>query len=387
MRTQRRAATPYLGRSRRTLRDIYEADHADARQGGRFRWLLSTCLAAAVGSIAIFAVIYGSSDSQEQTGLLPTLKRMRDTAGQTQGMPGPRRVDGLKWSLPRTDRLVVNAGATSTRFIIHESHKQRRDGREYIRNKPYVRIVARLAAVPANYADVIPPFNPFKLYASSKPVTSAEDDGEADSGRSDVSIRVVELLGGILPGEDGQELDTVEVVDLIARAEDAETAAAQPGAAEVADLLAARDAASRAQKEEERPYTTNIVKNTPETEEAADDLEGREVRVVNVGRGDTLQKILTKAGADTWQARTMIEAARAVFPETALVPGHEVHLTLVPSLTQQGRTEPIKFSVFAEGGEHKVTVKRNAAGEFVAAGDPLRRRSRGARGPRAAGVV
>ena len=51
-------------RARRQIGDIYVSDHADTRQGGRFRWLVSTCLAAAVGVLAILVVIAGSTDTR-----------------------------------------------------------------------------------------------------------------------------------------------------------------------------------------------------------------------------------------------------------------------------------------------------------------------------------
>ncbi len=55
-------AHAYLGRTHRPLGEIYVSDHADTRQGGRFRWVLSTCLAAAVGVLAILVVIAGSTE-------------------------------------------------------------------------------------------------------------------------------------------------------------------------------------------------------------------------------------------------------------------------------------------------------------------------------------
>src|SRR5262245_38489685 len=55
----------YLGRTGRPLSEIYVSDHADARRSGRFRWLLSTCLAGGVGALAIFVAIAGSMDAQE----------------------------------------------------------------------------------------------------------------------------------------------------------------------------------------------------------------------------------------------------------------------------------------------------------------------------------
>ncbi len=198
--------------------DVYAADHADSRQSGRFRWLLSTCIAAAVGAVAIIVVIYGSTDPRDPAGgRMPTLDRLRMDAA-VMPMPAPHRPDdGLNWAIAKTDRLQATTGATSTRYIIHETLKQRRNGREYIYAKPYVRIVSHLAPVPGNYADVIPPFNPLKLYADNKPVSSNRES-ESTTQSSDVSVRVVELLGGFLPGEDGQELDGREVDDLVQQA-------------------------------------------------------------------------------------------------------------------------------------------------------------------------
>jgi murein DD-endopeptidase MepM/ murein hydrolase activator NlpD len=362
----------YRGRAHKRWRDLYDSDHADAREGGRFRWLLSTFLAGAVGTLAIFVVIYGSSDQHDSTGgLVPTLKRMRDTASRPAQTIEPRRDGGLNWSVPRTDRLQLATGTNSTRFIIHETLKQRRNGREYLHAKPYARIVARLAPVPPNseFADVIPPFNPFKLYSTGRTVSADDEDtAEGGSERGDVAIKVVELLGGILPGEDGQELDTAEVADIVERTGDQKAVAEGPGA-----VLPEVPGAARGKLEQEPlpPNTTELSKTTADNEEAGDDLERSEVRVVKAGRGDTLVKILTKTGSDVWQARAMAETAKSVFPDGSLTAGQEVHVTLVPSLTQANRLEPSRFTVFDDGHIHRVTVARNAAGEFTASATPL----------------
>ena len=70
----------------------------------------------------------------------------------------------------------------------------------------------------------------------------------------------------------------------------------------------------------------------------------------------------------------MLESAVTIFPETSLVAGQEVEITLLPSLTRQDRMEPVRFSVFATseaGKEHKLTVTRNSAGEFVASAEAI----------------
>ncbi|MGL4397272.1 MAG: M23 family metallopeptidase, partial [Hyphomicrobium sp.] len=300
------------------------------------------------------------------------------------------------WVVPKTDRMQVTTGALSTRYIIHESSKQRRDGREYMRQKPYARIVARLAAVPSNYADVIPPFNPFKLYANNQPVTSNSDaDENSGSGisRSDVSIKVVELLGGILPGEDGQELDAQEAQELVEKSGEMaplptdvdggaplDGVAASPSNASISETGIAGAVDTATSGFSAQPNTTIITKVADELEAIDDDLEGGEVSVVSVGRADTLARILTSSGADPWQARAMIEAAHSIFPESALVPGQEVRITLVPSLTDPAKKEPARFSVFSDGHDHLVTVARSAAGEFVASAQPSIDREIGKRG-------
>jgi murein DD-endopeptidase MepM/ murein hydrolase activator NlpD len=187
------------------------------------------------------------------------------------------------------------------------------------------------------------------------------------------------LLGGFLPGEDGQELDASEVDDLVARAkaDEAEAAAAaglSPGAlanAPVNGVGADQGLGQMASADIAPVNTTNLAKSIVETDDAADDLEGAEVRVVKANDRDTLSKILIAAGADSWQAREMLEPAKEIFPENALTAGQEVRITLLPSLTQQNKMEPINFSVYGDGHEHRVTVRRNAAGEFVASATPV----------------
>jgi hypothetical protein len=91
--TSRSRPHAYLGRTGRPLAEIYVSDHADSRQGGRFRWLLSTCLAGGVGALAISVAIAGSMDAQE--GVRDIFERLRSTPLALR-LP-QARVDGLRW--------------------------------------------------------------------------------------------------------------------------------------------------------------------------------------------------------------------------------------------------------------------------------------------------
>jgi len=357
------------GAGRGSFRDMYGSDHAEPQIKGRYRWFVSTCLAAAVGAIAILVVIFGSADHHDAgDGLMPALKRIAE-APAPHLEPLPRRDDGLRWAVPRTDRLQVLTGAMSTRYIIHETLRQKRGGREYIYAKPYVRLVARLAPVPAKDAATIPPFNPFKLYADSTPVGTEGEGPQAASGRTDVATRVVELLGGILPQEDGQELDVAEVEELVAKAElaDAGKGAATPLGPDKDELLPL----GAAEAPESKPNTTVLAKSGGDSDDSLDSIEGSKRVVKTVAEGQKLTQILTDAGADTWQVREMLEAMKSIFPQRSLAVGQEVHILLSPSLTKQNRMEPVRFSIFDAGQAHKVTVTRSNAGEFVASAAPI----------------
>lgn len=361
----------YLGRARRSLADIYAADHA-AGQGGRFRWILSTCLAAAVGSVAIAVVIFGSLDNVETDDGVPTvLKRLRDSQLPLPAVSG-RGGDGLKWATAKSDRLQVAINAVTAKHIIHERIEYKRDNRPFIQIRPYVRIVARLQAPSSASADAIPPFNPFTLYAAQ----SAQDGEPGSATTSDpgnVASQVAELLGGLLPAEDGQEIDTAEVTEIVARLVEAEESLTmrpgyQPEGIDAQAVAAATRAAANA---EPVPENTSVLpKSVVEVDDALEELERTVPRTVKVAKGDTLVKILQRFGAETWQARAMVEAARSIFPESALTPGQDVQLTLVPSLTKRDSLEPARFSVL-DGRDHKVSVGRNSAGDFVASASPL----------------
>jgi murein DD-endopeptidase MepM/ murein hydrolase activator NlpD len=348
---------------------MYATDHADTRQGGRFRWLVSTCLAAAVGVVAILVAIAGSTDTQETAGgMLSSLQRARDASRASFQLP-TAPFDGLRWAIPKTDRLLIPSGAMATKFVILDAMRQRRGNRDYILNKPYVRLVARLAPITKAEALRIPPFNPFKLYANTTPLEAAEP---TEDGQQVATVKIVDLLGGVMPNEDGQELGLEEVAEVAGRMQSGSLEPLPRGglpadAGPPGDALAL----ARSPAEPPPPNTSILPKSVLELEDPAEDLAGREVRVIKAQRGDTLARILQRLGAETWQARAMTDAARNTLSEGALQAGQEVHVTLVPSVVRANRMDPVRASVFGEGHDHKVTVARNAAGEFVASASPI----------------
>lgn len=311
--------------------------------------------------------------------MLPTLRRMSE---QTQIPPTPRAADseGLQWSVPKSDRLETTDRAMVTRYIVQESLRQRRGTREYIHNKPYARIVARLAAVPPEAAATVPPLNPIRLYGNPTPIGQAPDGeqagGSGDGGKA-VSYRVVELLGSILPPEDGQELDQQEVAELVDRARrtEGDELTMRPAFAPDGELAREPSAGARLGRpeaaDEPLPANTTVLAKSASDAEDDDDGATRTIRQIGVRRGDTLSRILQAAGADAQLARSMVEAARGILQDRDLVPGYEIELVLEPALDSADQLEPVQFSVRDQTGTHRLTVARNSAGELVASATPI----------------
>jgi murein DD-endopeptidase MepM/ murein hydrolase activator NlpD len=343
----------YAGRAGVLLPEMYASDHADGRRGGRFRWVLSTCLAAAVGALAILVAVTGSMDSQDQD--VASLGERLQQASLALQLPAARS-DGLRWSLPKTDKLLIQTGAITKNYIA-EPVKQRRGAREYTMNKYYVRLAARLGPVSRKQAAAVPPLNPIKLYADTAPIEGG-DRAEQDAS---APTKLIEL-NGILPNEDGQELDAQEIVQLIVRAQAAE----EDGGASDAELLAGRSE----RLADVLPPQTSVLPKTVYEAEVADDSGVRELAPLKVQRGDTLARILARLGAQTRQARAMLDATRSVFVETDLQPGYEIRGVVLP-LPGRPNGDLVRFSVLDETGAHKVTVTRNGTGEYVPSATPV----------------
>lgn len=348
---------------------MLQRDHSN---GVLLKWQISICLAGAIGILAIGVVIHGSIDrGRSRPGVLERLSQTQNPAPD----PGRRKAadKGLNWALPKSDQLTIASGALSARYVIHEQVRTKRNNRPFIEIRPYMRIVARLTPMATRNRDIIPPFNPLTLYSApdSETRTAGKPDRETSSGR--VDVRVVELLGGILPGSDGQELDTTEVNALVQRVHVRAGDTAAEGLAKTGQIppnltpgYLGQDGIAPVATSSITANTTVLTRSVPEPDSTDDDAESAEVRVVRVAAGDTLQKILQDVGTVGWQASAIVDATQSAFPAESLRPGQEIHFRLVPSLASPGTTEPLTFSIFDPGHIHRVTVKRDAAGEFTA---------------------
>ncbi len=355
----------YLGSASPRLGGLYQSDHVEAKHGVRLRWLMSTCLAGAVGVGAFAAVIYGSSDkTQLAEGFLPTLQRLsRSPLQPLKRLVVPKTAAGLNWVLPRQDQRKTTSSMYSARHIIHDRIPLRRGQRDYIQIKPYIRIVARLSAASRVAGLKVPPFNPFKLYASAAPIGAAGSPTPGAAARGQVAVNVVELRGGILTGNDGQELSTQEVSKIVALARDDATPRSAAGALTLEKIAPTASLTTPPAAGSAVPSNATVLRRTLHGR-AGDDA-GREIRTAVLKSGQTMVSVLSSMGVENWQARKMVETTRRLLPGQALTASDILIVALQPSPTDTRRMEPMVLTVRSASKKHRVTVVRNDGGQYI----------------------
>ena len=194
------------------------------------------------------------------------------------------RVDGLRWAIPKTDRLLIPSGAMATKFVILDAVRQRRGSRDYISNKPYARLVARLGPISKAEAQRVPPFNPFKLYANTTPVG---DSRPSEDGQQDAASRSSSCWAACCRPRTARSSAAEEVAEVVRaraigrRAKPASRDPAEGQEAPDAWRPAGRAVGARAPSSWPRAQHVRagqVGVSRPRT--PVDDLDGREVRVV-----------------------------------------------------------------------------------------------------------
>ncbi len=343
--------------------EIFLSETGAPNHGMRFKWIVSTCIAGVVGVCAIGSVMYTSMNLEDGSGVVTSFKRASLAAIK----PFERakvKNNILRVARRKTDLIQASSRGLSTKHIIHDTVVQKRGEREFITIQPYARIVASLSTEQSQNADDIPAFNPFKLYANTSPLdnSSAADPGLA----RDVTVKVMELLGGILPNEDGQELAQSEVAQIVAEAdEDNVLSSVRPAVFdEGEDLVQGKE--EKSQEDALPPNTTVIFK----TASPAELLEQHDVKIITIRRGDTLQGIMNLVDAETQQAKAIVDTVSEDSELINLKVGQELRFVLSPSPLESEKQDPIAVS-FYQGPEHIATVSRNDNGEYVVHREPV----------------
>ncbi len=363
----------YVPAGKGRLPELYMRDAKARLLISRLKWFISTCIVGAAGLCIIGIAMYASTDMEDGSGMVGSLR------SATLAALKPKATGNLiedKVALPgeKTDKIEITTKGLSTRYTIQDSVVERRNSREFITVKPYVRITATLSSIKPDNSDEIPAFDPSDLYA---PQTTTSNAGERISEPSEkaphndhLTVKLVELAGGFLPEEDRQSLTEDEVERLVAEADAvyAESATQlRPGILPETDSLSddVDSTIADAQDSEVRLIRTTVLEKISDDDEQSDN---KELRSLIAEPGDTLIGLLTQAGAEQWQANAINDAISSGKGFKLRV-GQEIRLILTSGATRSAK-EPTKVSIFS-GVKPEGTAVRTADGDYAVSDDHI----------------
>jgi murein DD-endopeptidase MepM/ murein hydrolase activator NlpD len=331
------------------LPELYMRDAKAKRLISRLKWFISTCIVGAAGVGIIGIAMYASTDIEDGSGMVGSL-RSATLAAFKPREAGNLVEDTVALIGEKTDKIKTTTKGLSTRYIIQDSVVERRNDREFITVKPYIRVFATLSTIKPDNIDAIPAFNPFDLYAENETDTQKAKPSEQQEKAAHnqfMIMQVVDLAGGFLPEEDQQKLSDDEAERVVAEADVvfAETLAQPRTQPIIEEGSTSSDIAEEINEAVEPLYHTTVLEKTLDPDDAndEDDLES-----FIVARGDTLIGILQNAGAKNWQAKAIGDAFASKKGGLKLKPGQEVRLKLAPaSAEDESVKEPVRVSLFS----------------------------------------
>jgi len=360
----------YLKGGDTILPDIYLTDHG-AHKVATGKWIASTMLAGVVGVGAIGTVIYASVDSENKAGgEQSVISELRQLGAKAMTPFKPLMVkqrSKLHTADNKSDRLVVTARGLSTRQIIHDSYARKQDDRDYVAIKPYVRYISTLATARPEGVKKIPPFDPFRLYANTRPLGKRRG-GKPVALADGATTSSTELPLSIAAEDENFHLSDREALRLVTIAADDYNGGLADKAMATASEVSAQARADAARR---NLHNTTILVRTPSP--ASQIPDEAEEHSVTVQSGDTFGNLMRNAGAEPWQTQRIITAMNAIYPASKIKIGQKLRYISVPKPGNVVKTEPSEIALY-EGHTHLVTVARNGAGDYAASAKPSHRR-------------
>jgi murein DD-endopeptidase MepM/ murein hydrolase activator NlpD len=357
----------------------HQLDEAPVKRAVSMRWLGGTILTGLTSIFLMGGALTAALDNPNQFASLP--EALADL-----GSASEENAFGQK-----SDRIQPVQEEIAERQILQVSTVTRQGERDFIKLRPFAKILATLGTPKEEFASKVPPYDVMRIFADTSAVDSGTATAAADGQISDtavdgeVSVKVSPLPLGD-PGLATMALDTGTVEQVVRAAakfggKDVKLATAMAYAEEGdayggdGDLLGTDETVVGADGGGGDPFSALGVKiqteNVSSVAKSDIDIDGETVqeKVVSLTDHDDLETILTDNNMPEEDAVEVEAALKQLTDVKDLGPGNKIRIayTLDPL---DGVTErPLRVSVY-EKGAHQATVARADASGFVRADEP-----------------
>ncbi|MEQ8599098.1 MAG: M23 family metallopeptidase [Devosia sp.] len=326
-----------------------------------FAWLSGTVLTGLTSVLLMGAALYVSFQGQDTFS----------TAYAALNLAAPRVEQPLATDLTsKTSRLRPVAATRSDREVIEAATRQIVDGREIIRNQPFVRISATLATTATSLSADVPTYDPVAILNKTQPLTSAALDIATDVYGTDVDGEVAvnqsAMPDGFVPTRTISDQGAADFVRAMVGApftiDGGGPALAYAALAPTLQDLAASQAGAVAGVAEN-------VTVVPKTTLASGETLGRTERFLTVREIGPLSDTLVRNGFTPAQVGMIERTLANLMPAAGLPAGIRLRILYGPHSSGAASLVPYRMSIYrpegAPGDRHIATVALSDNGQYV----------------------
>ena len=268
----------------------------------------------------------------------------------------------------RGDRIRPTEIAESSRLVFDVPTITRQQDGDLKKLRPFARIVAPLSIRRSEFADLVPPFDPLRIFAEGTVDVAPAEPGtgeQIDAGeiQGEVGIKVSAFPFDDPGMDETVDFKTAEVEEIVHAAAGyiAEGDAAPPLTSELADLgdgVAVDD-----------PLGVSIVpENVTLVQKSEDGASSLTEKLVSIQPKENLRQLLLRNSVRPEDADEIYAAMSNLIDLTALKPGQRVRIG-ISAAGIGGVPRPMRVSIY-EDDAHQATVARNDQNAFVRADPP-----------------
>jgi murein DD-endopeptidase MepM/ murein hydrolase activator NlpD len=343
------------------------------RRAVSVRWLCGTILTGLASTFLMGGALMAALNNPNQLAARP------DSLQTASADPSAGVAFGRKG-----DRMRPTEETVASRQILQVSTVSKQGERDFIKLRPFARIVATLTPPSPEHADQIPEYDALRIFADTSAPEPPVEAGAAAGAPADDQFYGAEVDGEVSVKVSDFPLGAIEkdprVVMAAADVEAIVRASANFGGGET-DMAALSfidpgGSGDEFATAEEDPFTAMGVKIVPEnvsnvakSEDTAPGLEDGEERVIAIAKGQSFRELLLQAEVAEKDIDGIVTALSTLVDLNAIHVGQKVRMAYAADVMEEGTLIPLRVSVYDEGA-HQATVARTDDNTFVRADEP-----------------
>ncbi|HWU18056.1 MAG TPA: M23 family metallopeptidase [Devosia sp.] len=331
-----------------------------------FAWLSGTVMTGLTSVLLMGAALYVSFQGQ---GNFSTAYEALQLAAPQRQAQAPTDISA------KSARIRPVAATRSDLEVIEASIRQNVDGRDIIRNQPFVRIRATLATAATALSDDVPTYDPVAILNATQPMESADavdvnTDVYGAQVEGEVAVKLAAMPASFVPPSTISDQSAADYVRTVVESTFYDDAAASPTLAyaalgpSVRDLNPMPGVASN--------VLGGVAENVtvlPKTTMASDNVLGRSERFLTIREVGPLSDTLAKNGFTANQIAMVENTLKNLVPATGLPAGIRLRILYGPLTAKSTSLVPYRMSLYrpdgATGDPHIATVALTDTGQYV----------------------